>query len=128
MANLTHPHYFAPDTVGDKCLHCDKSEKERPHVAIPSAWIPVVATLCHNTVGFRPNDISEYTRFDRQLVGGNVVRALLSAGYIERIGPPGRGRSPALYGLTVRGWAWVEGTPPPTVDQGATPPAVQGSP
>ena len=132
MTSLVNPHYFKPDTVGDRCIYCGKSEMERPHVAVPSAWKPVIATLATNRIGFRPSEISKYTRFDRQpLIGGNVVRVLLSIGYIERVGPQGRGRETALCKLTVRGWAWVdEGLTkhrPESRDEAIEPP-ITGSP
>lgn len=113
MNKVYQPHYYHPDTLGDKCQWCDKPEHERPHVALPSKWRPVLAMLSHNTEGFRPVEITEYTQFDQQLNGTNVVRALLGTGYAVQVGPPSMGRFRAIYRLTPRGWAWVEGRTAP---------------
>lgn len=133
----THPHYFTPDTLGDRCLHCDKAEGERPHVALPSAWIPVLRHVTRGDMAvFQPKDVTERTRYDDlPLVGGNVVRALLGTRYIERVTAwPShrmhRGSTPAFYQLTARGRAWVEEVATPVLGgpPEAAPQAAQGSP
>lgn len=107
MPDHREPHYYQPDSIGDKCVWCDNPEKDRPHVAVPKAWKPVIATLARNTLGFHAKDITEYTAFDRHFIGKDVVRVCVLAGYLQQ----SRDRhktGESLYTVTPRGWEWIE--------------------